>query len=138
MRAKSLGLGLFLVVGFLVTGCSAGSGSEEAVGGVDAASDAIQQAVVVLGNEHTYDELKDATDIALMNGGESLTESGRRSVWDFILNVRQGLVDKGYPEPDPMDVLGCIPDSIATRGVELTEAVAYCSLEAAGIPESLW
>jgi hypothetical protein len=135
MRSGSLGIGLVFVVGLLVTGCSA---SSEEPGGNDAAPDVIQQAVVVLGDEYTYEELKTATDVALMNGGEGLTESSRTAVWDSILGVKKGLIDKGYPEPDSMDVLECIPGSIATRAVELTEAIAYCSLEVAGISESLW
>ncbi|TFD36297.1 hypothetical protein E3T34_01085 [Cryobacterium sp. TMT1-62] len=135
MRSKTLAVGL-LTVGFLMTGCSSNSGdtAEE----FESGPDAIQKASVVLGGEYTYDELKTATDIALMAGGESLTESTRTSVWDSILNVKKGLIEKGYPEPDSMAVLECLPNSVSDRGVELTQAVAFCSLEAAGIPESLW
>ena len=135
MRSKTLAVGM-LIAGFLMTGCSSESG--DTAKDVLPAADAIQQAWVVLGGDYAYDELKTATDIALMAGGESLTESNRTSVWDSILNVKEGLVEKGYPEPDSMAVMECIPGSIASRGVEITEAVAFCSLETAGIPESLW
>ncbi|WP_156786284.1 hypothetical protein [Microterricola viridarii] len=139
-----------LVAGVALTGCSSGTAStadeaesvdsseESSSAEADETEGAIHQAWVVLGGDYTYDELKDATDIALMAGGESLTESARRSVWDSILSVKDGLVEKGYPGPDSMVVMQCIPDSISSRGVAITEAVAYCSLETAGIPESLW
>ena len=149
MRSMVFASGL-LVVGLVLTGCSSGtantadesesadksevSSSAEA----DETEGAIHQAWLILGGDYTYDELKDATDIALMAGGESLTESARRSVWDSILNVKEGLAEKGYPEPDSMVVMRCIPDSISSRGVAIIEAVSYCSLETAGIPESLW
>ncbi len=134
MRSKTLAAGL-LIVGFLLTGCSSVSGGAPISGD---APDSIEQARVVLGGGHTYDEVQVATDAALQSAGESLTDSNRGSAWSSILKVEKGLVEKGYPAPDSMTVMKCIPGSIANRGVSLTEAVAYCSLEIAGIPESEW
>lgn len=92
----------------------------------------------MLGDGYTYAEIQTATDDALQAAGESLTDENRSRAWSSILATKEGLVDKGYPAPDSMSVMRCVPDSISTRSVGLTEAVAYCSLEVAGIPESEW
>lgn len=100
--------------------------------------DPIEMARVTLGSRHTYDEVRDATDTALVAGGEATSDDSRSRIWSSILKTGNGLTTKGYPNPDPMSVMLCLPGSMSDRGVALIEAVAYCSLEVAGIPESQW
>lgn len=143
LRSKSLAV-LVVTTGILLTGCASSSSSSPSSDDSGSRSeiasdpDAIEQAQVVLGGEHTYAEIQAATDNALRSAGEGLTDENRSRAWSSVLATKKGLVDKGYPAPDSMSVMLCVPGSIATRSVELTEAVAYCSLEAAGIPESEW
>jgi hypothetical protein len=146
MRAQTFVPGLLLLAA-LLTGCSSGTQpvastepTQNTTGGQEPASspDAIEQATAVLGGGYTYEQVQEVTDAALTAGGETLSDSNRSRAWSSVLSTQKGLVEKGYPSPDAMAVMTCIPESISSRNVTLTEAVAYCSLEVAGIPESEW
>lgn len=139
IRSKLLPV-LALTTGVLLSGCAPISSSSDSDSSSDnvSASDPIEQAHVVVGGEYSYAEIQTATDDALRAAGEGLTDESRSRAWSSILATKEGLVDKGYPAPDSMTVMLCVPGSVTTRSVGLTEAIAYCSLEAAGIPESEW
>lgn len=144
MRFRLVLMAGVLIAGGSLMGC--GSGSESSSSGAesntsaeaDNTADPIEQARVVLDGNHSYDEVKDVTDRALQAAGESLTDENRSRAWSSILKTQSGLVEKGYASPDAYQVMGCVPGSIASHGVAFTAAVAYCSLEIAGIPESEW
>lgn len=142
MRFGAAFLACVIAVGGVLVGCGSGAGSSipdsKPTASSHRAPDAIEQAQAVIGRSHTYEEVKGVTDRALQAGGEGLTNENRSRVWSSVLATRRGLVDKGYPSPDAYQVMDCIPGSIASRGAALTDAIAYCSLQVAGIPESEW
>lgn len=122
-----------LVAGVTLTGCSGSPGreSEEEV-------NAIEKVSVILGGEYFEDEIRKVTNEALAYAEEPLSNSSQEELWDSVLNVKKGLEQKGYPAPDSIMVVGCLPSAMDRYYATLTESIAYCSLETAGVPESEW
>ncbi|QZY52937.1 hypothetical protein [Leucobacter tenebrionis] len=142
MKASSAGsafLGI-LLIGATMLGCSSPTQKSSSENG-DSTEDtesAIYMVYHLLGGEHTQEEIATETNKVLSYAGQVTTDAAQEALWDSILNVKRGLEESGYAGPDSMQVLECIPSGMDRYSATMTEAVAYCSLEVAGIPESQW
>tara|TARA_B100000378_G_scaffold256904_2_gene234937 strand:- start:710 stop:1123 length:414 start_codon:yes stop_codon:yes gene_type:complete len=83
--------------------------------------DPIAQAVLVLGNEYSYDEVKVVTDRALRSANESLTDDNRSRAWSAVLATTDSLA------VDPFDVMECVPDVAGSSGMSFPDAAGTCA-----------